>query len=304
MAGIITTGAHPKALWPGVHSWFGLKYKEKPLQCDAVFDTQSSSKKYEEVVESTSFGLAPVKSEGGSISYDTHSQGPTTRYTNVVYGLGYIVTREEMEDNQYLELSKSRARSLAFSMRTTKETVASNVFNRAFNSSFAGGDGKEMIATDHPTLDGLQSNELSPAADLSEAALEAMLIQISNARNSRGLRINIKGEKLIIPVEYQFEAHRILNSVLRVGTANNDVNAMRSMGMLPGGVVTWNYLTDTDAFFIKTDAPEGLKHFQRRKMEFRKDNDFDTENAKAKATERYSFGHDEWRSIYGSEGAA
>jgi hypothetical protein len=300
---VITTGTHPKELWPGVHSFFGKSYKEKPLQCMNVFDKNTSTKKYEEDVESTSFGLAPIKSEGASIAYDSDSQGPTTRYTHITYGLGYIVTREQLEDGQYREVSMKRAKQLAFSMRSTKETVAANVFNRAFNSSYLGGDGKEMIATDHPTLDGTQSNELSPAADLSEAAIESMLIQISNAKNSRGLRIDLQGRKLIIPVDYQFEAHRILNSVLRVGTANNDINAMRAMGMLPDGVCTWNYLTDTDAFFIKTDAPDGLNMFQRRAMEFKQDNDFDTENAKAKATERFSFGWSEWRAIFGSTGS-
>lgn len=299
---VITTGAHPKALWPGVHAWWGTAYKKIPTQWSQVFDSRDSDLAYEEMVEATGFGLAPIKTEGGAISYDTHTQGPTTRFTHVTYGLGYIVTREELEDNKYEKLSKARASALAFSMSQSKEVVHANIFNRAFNSSYTGGDGKELCATDHPTSSGTQSNELSPAADLSEAALETMLIQIGNAKNTRGLRIALKGEKLIVSIDNEFEAHRILNSQLRSGTANNDVNAIRSMGLLPGGVFAWTYLTTTDDFFIKTNCPDGIVSFQKRAIEFKKDNDFDTENAKAKSTERYIPGWADWRSVFGSVG--
>jgi hypothetical protein len=299
---VITTGAHPKALWPGVYAWWGTEYKKIPTQWSQVFDKKDSDLAYEEMVEATGFGLAPIKSEGGAISYDTHQQGPTTRFTHVTYGLGYIVTREEMEDNKYDKLSRSRASALAFSMAQSKEVVHANIFNRAFTSTYAGGDGKELVATDHPTVSGTQSNELSPAADLSEAALETMLIQIGNAKNTRGLKIALKAQKLIVPIELEFEATRILNSTLRAGTANNDINAMRSMGMLPGGVFAWNYLTQGDDFFIKTNCPSGLVSFEKRAIEFKKDNDFDTENAKAKSTERYIPGWADWRSVYGSTG--
>lgn len=299
---VISTGNHPKALWPGIHAWWGLSYKKHPKQFTQVFDVRDSDLAYEEMVEATGFGLAPVKTEGGAISYDTHSQGPTTRFTHVVYGLGYIVTREEREDNKYEKLSKSRSAALAFSMAQSKEIVHANIVNRAFDSNFVGGDGVELVSTAHPTVSGLQSNELSPAADLSEAALETMLIQIGNAKNARGLRIALKGEKLIVPIELQFEAERILNSVLRSGTANNDTNAIRSMGLLPQGCFGWNYLTTGDDFFIKTNCPDGLVSFQKRAVEFVKDNDFDTENAKAKSTERYIPGWADWRSMFGSPG--
>ena len=299
---VITRGNHPKALWPGIREWFGVSYKELPAQWRQVFSNMTSDQAYEEDVETTGFGYAQQKPEGSAISYDSHNQGPTTRYTHTTWGLGYIVTREEIEDNKYEKVSRARARSLAFSMRQTKEVNLANIFNRAFTSAYAGGDGKEMVATDHPSLSGSQSNELSPAADLSEAALEAMMIQINTATNSRGMRIKLTPRKLIVPPQLTFEAERLVATQLRPGTANNDINAMRNMGMLPDGVFVWNYLTDEDAFFIKTDCPDGLNHFQRRALEFKKDNDFDTENAKAKSTERYSAGWSDWRAVYGSTG--
>lgn len=303
MAGVITTGNHPKALWPGMHKFWGRVYDEHPTEYTEIFMTESSSKNYEEDAEVTGFGLAPVKSEGGSVSYDSETQGPTTRYTHVAYGLGYIVTREERDDNLYEIVSKRRIRGLAFSMRQTKEIVGANVLNRGFNSSFTGGDGLELFSTAHVTLDGTQSNELATPADLSEASLEDLLIQISNAKNSRGLRIAARGMKLIVPPALMFEAERILESVQRVDTANNDTNAMRSMGMLPNGFTVNHYLTDTDAFFIKTNIPNGLTHFNRVGAEFTQDNDFDTSNAKAKAYERYSVGWTDWRGAYASPGA-
>lgn len=301
---VISTGNHPKALWPGVKAWFGASYNEIPLQHTEVFSVDTSNKAYEEDVEMTGFGLAPVKSEGGSISYDSHTQGPTTRYVNVVYGLGYIVTQEEIEDNQYEKVSKGRARALARSMRQTKEIVGSNVFNRAFTAAYAGGDGQELIANAHPTVNGTQSNYLATPADLSEASLEDMFIQIMNATDTRGLRIRLMPRKLIVPSNLAFEAERIVKSNLQNDTANNAINAIKSKGLLPDGAMVWQYLTDTDAWFVKTDAPDGLKLYNRRALSFDKDNDFDTANAKAKATERYVFGWSDWRAVYGSEGAA
>jgi hypothetical protein len=300
---VITSGNHPKALWPGVKQWFGLSYDEHPLEFKKVFKTESSDKSYEEVVESSGFGLAPVKPEGSGISYDSHTQGPTTRYTNVVYGLGYIVTREEIEDNKYAEVSKGRSRALARSMRQTQEVVAANIFNRATDSNYVGGDGKELIATDHPTVNGTQSNELTTAADLSQAALEDLAIQIMNATDTRGLRIALMPRQLIVSPSDAFNAERILKSTLQSNTAENAVNAIKSRGVFPDGLMVWHYLTDTDAYFVKTDLNDGLKFFERRAVEFGKDNDFDTENAKAKATMRFAIGWDEWRSVYGSAGA-
>lgn len=223
MAGVITTGNHPRALWPGMHAFWGRVYNEFPMEWKELFTVQESSgKNYEEDTEVTGFGLAPVKTEGASVSYDSETQGPTTRYTHVAYALGYIVTREELDDNLYEIVSKRRIRGLAFSMRQTKEIVGANIYNRAFNSSFTGGDGLEMCSTAHVTIDGTQSNELATAADFSEASLEDLLIQIGNAKNSRGLRICLMGRKLIVPNDLTFEAQRVLNSTLRVDTANND----------------------------------------------------------------------------------
>ena len=299
----ITTGSHPKALWPGVKKFFGKTYAEKPMVCDMVFDEYTSNKAYEEYVEETGFGLAPKKSEGSSVSYDTDGQGYVSRITNVTYGLGAKVTQEAIEDNQYESVARKKSAKLARSMRQTKENVFANILNRAFDSGYTGGDGKELLATDHPTLDGAQSNELAVAADLSEASLEDMLTLIRQMKDSRGLRIQLKGQKLIVPPELEFEATRIVSSANQSGTANNDINAMKELGMLPGGIVVWDYLTDPDAFFVKTDAPEGLIRQQRRALAFTQDNDFDTENACMKATERYAGGWADWRGIVGSPGA-
>ena len=301
---VITSGNHPKALWPGISAWWGLSYNKHPLEWKDLFDEKKASDKaYEEDVEATGFGLAPVKSEGGAISYDSHTQGPTTRYTHAVIGLGFITTEEEEDDGQYEKLARSRTESLAFSLRTSEEIIHANVYNRAFSNSYLGGDGLEMCSTLHVTVDGTQSNELATPADFSEAALEDMLIQIGQAKNTRGLQIALKAEKLIIPVNLMFEATRVLKSELRSNSAENDINATRSMGMLPGGVVVNHYLTDTDAWFVKTNAPNGLTHFTRKAVAFAKDSDFDTSNRKHKATVRFSAGWSDWRAIYGSGGA-
>lgn len=300
---VTTTGSHPKALWPGVKKFFGKTYAEKPMVCDMVFDEHSSNKAYEEYVEETGYGLAPAKPEADSVSYDTDAQGYISRLTNVTYGLGAKISKEAISDNQYESVAMRKSGKLARSMRQTKENVFANILNRGFNSSYAGGDGKELLATDHPSLSGAQSNELAIAADLSEASIEDMLTQIRQAKDSRGLRIQLKGQKLIVPPELEFEATRILSSVNQSGTANNDINAMKELGMLPGGVVVWDYLTDADAWFIKTDCPEGLIRQQRWKLDMTRDNDFDTTNACMKATERYAAGWADWRGVFGSPGA-
>ena len=299
---VITTGSHPKALWPGVYAWFGAKYNEHPQQYTRLFDIKSSSKNYEEMVEQTSFGLAPVKAEGSSTAYDSHAQGVTARGTNVAYSLGYIVTREEKADNLYSEVSMQRAASLAFSMAQTRENVGANVYNRAFNSSYTGGDGKELCATDHGSLAGDQSNELATAADLSEASLEDLTIQIMDAKNSKGLKISLQPKSLIVPTALVYDAQRILESTLQSGTANNDVNALRSMSIIPEVIVN-NYLTDADAWFIRTNAPSSLCWFDREPVQFSKDEDFDTDNAKAKAYMRFVPFWGDWRGLYGTPGA-
>lgn len=301
---VITTGNHPKALWPGVHAFVMGEYNNHPTEYTDIFTVENSKMAYEEDVEITGFGLVPTKSEGSSTAYDSHTQGFTKRYTHVAYSLGYVVTLEEIDDNLYKSRSFNRGKMLAFSFRTTKEIVAANVLNRGFNSSYTGGDGKELFATDHPTLAGTFSNELATPADLSEASLEDLLVQIDQAVNSRGLEIAIRGDCLIVPPAESFNAERIMKSTLQNDTGNNAVNAIRSRGLLPGGVKVNHYLTDNDAWFIKTDVPNGLMMFQRKAFEFRKDNDFDTDNAKAKGYERYSVGWTDPRGCFASAGAS
>lgn len=304
MSGVITTGNHPKALWPGVKAWFGAAYGNHATEYTDLFAVETSDKNYEEDVQLTGFGMAPVKTQGAGVAYTSHSQGWEKRYVHVVYGLGYIVTREEMEDNLYEKVSRSRAEALAFSMRQTKENVHANVVNRAFNTSYLGGDGKALCVSDHPTkAAGNVSNVLSVAADLSEASIEDMIIQIMGATDDMGMQINLMPKGLFVARQNWFEANRILKSVLQADTANNALNVLKATNALPGGIKVNHYFSDADAWFVTTNAPRGLISYKRRGLEFTKDNDFDTENAKAKATERYSCGWTDWRCIFGSAGA-
>lgn len=303
MAGPITTGSHPKALWPGIHEWWGRTYDEWPVEFTELFDMDTSQKAYEEDVEVTGFSLAPVKSEGMGVSYDSETQGNTTRSTHVAYALGYIVTYEEMKDNLYEKVGKRRSGALAFSMRQTKETVGANIYNRGFNSAFTYGDGKELLATDHPSLSGDQSNELAVAADFSEAALEDLLIQVAGATNNRGLKFSNKGRCLVVPRQLIFDTARVLKSVLQNDSANNAINALRATGVLPEGVKVNHYLDDPDAWFVRTNVKNGMTCYNREKVSFTQDNDFDTKNAKAACYERYSFTNSDFRAVYGSPGA-
>lgn len=300
---VITTGNHPKALWPGIKAWWGRQYDEHVSEFPDLFDMETSEQAYEEDVQLTGFGLAPVKSEGGSISYDSETQGYVSRYTHVAYALGYIVTYEELKDGLYEEVSRRRAQALAFSMRQTKENVAANVYNRAFTSTFSGGDGTELIATTHSTASGNQSNHLTTAADLSEASLEDLIIQVMGATNEKGLKISLMPKSLIVPRQLWFEANRILRSVLQNDSANNAVNVLRATSAIPDGIKVNHYLIDPDAFFVRTNAPRGLIHYEREAVSFEQDNDFDTKNAKAACYERYSFKWTDWRGVYGSPGA-
>lgn len=295
---VITTGQVAKLLKPGLNAIWGRDYTEHAKEYTDLFDVESSDMNYEEDVEMTGFGLAPVKSQGASTVYDTESQQTVTRYTHVAYSLGFIITREEMDDNLYEKKGRTRAQALAFSFRQTKENVAANVYNRAETSGYNGGDGVVLSSASHPTLSGNQSNKLAVAADLSEAALEDLCIQIMNAQNNRGLKIAIKPRSLIVPPALAFEAARILKSANQSGTANNDINALRSMGMFPEGVKVNHYLTDTDAFFIRTDIPQGMKLFQRVSPEFKQDGDFDSDNLKMKGYERYSVGWTDFRAVF------
>jgi len=300
----MVTGNFGKLLWPGLNAIYGKAYAEHAEEYVDLFDKNTSSKRYEEDLGLVGFGLAGTKPEGTSLSYDAESQGFLTRYTHVTYGIGFIISEELMEDDQYAEVGQRRAKGLAFSMRQTKETVAANVYNRAFTGTYTGGDGKEMCATNHPNVSGgTWSNELTTAADLSEAALEQASIDIMGWTNDRGLKINVIPQTLIIPSALVFDADRILESPLRSGTSDNDLNALRAMGKFPGGIKVNHYLTDADAWFIRTNAPDGLKYFERRADKFGMDDDFDTSNAKFKATARYSFGWTDPRGIFGSPGA-
>ena len=299
---IITTGNHPKALWPGVYSWFGAKYAEHEAQYPKLFENKTSTKNYEELVQQTGFGLAPVKPEGASTAYDSHTQGYVARGVNVAYSLGYIVTREELADNQYEEVSMRSAGSLAFSMAQTRENVGANVYNRVTSGTFLGGDAKALGATDHPSVSGDQSNILATAADLSEASLEDLTIQIMDATDPKGLKISLRPKCLVIPTALVYDAQRILKSQLRSGTADNDTNALKLVGAIPEIVVN-NYLTDADQWFIKTNAPDGLCWFDREAVQFTKDTDFDTDNAKAKGYMRFIPFWGDWRGLYSSAGA-
>jgi len=296
---LITRATHPSTLWPGIKSFFGLTYEEWEPLYNQIFTEETSDKAYEEVSEQTGFGPARVKSEGQSIVYDVDGEGRKQRFTNVTYGLGYMVSREEIEDDQYTYVSRNRSKALAFSMRSSKEMVHANILNRAFNNQYVGADGQPLISDSHPTRGGLQSNKVADA-DLSESSLEDAFKLMWSAKNARGLPIVLRGVKLVIHPSELFNAERILKSTMRVGTANNDTNAIRSMGLAPQ-VVANPYLTDLDAWFLRTNV-DGLTTYKRRAVEFQKADDFDTENVKAKATERYSAGWSDFRAIYGSQG--
>lgn len=303
MSGVINTSNWAKALWPGVNKWYGQAYDEwKPIW-PMLFEQNTSRRAWEEDVGTTGFGLASVIPEGEPVSYDTNKQGFTSRYTHVKYGMGFIVTKETYDDDLYDVVAKQRSEALAFSMRQTKEIVGHLVYNRAFSGSYVGGDGVALISASHPNVTGgTWSNKPSVDSDLSEAALEQAVIDISLFKNDRGLQITAKCEDLIIHPNYQFEVHRILKSDGRVGTDSNDTNALNDMGMFRKIVIS-PYLTDTDAWFIKTNIKNGLKYFQRMGDEFKMENDFDTDNAKFKGVGRYSFGWTDPRGIYACQGA-
>ena len=292
-----------KELEPGLNALFGLEYDRYENQDKEIFDTESSDRAFEEEVMLGGFANASVKPEGQGVTYEDAQETFTARYTHETVALAFALTEEAVEDNLYDKISTRYTKALARSMANTKQVKAANVLNRAFNSSYLGGDDKELCATDHTTLGADQKNELSTAADLNETSLEQALIDIADMKDERGLKIALRGMKLIIPVNLQFIAERLMKSSGRVGTADNDVNALKSMGMIPQGYTVNNFLTDTDAFFIKTDAPNGLKHFTRAPIRTAMEGDFDTGNVRYKARERYSFGWSDWRGIFGSPGA-
>ena len=299
----ISRGQLVKELEPGLNALFGLEYNRYENQHAEIFDTETSDRAFEEEVMLSGFGQAQTKPEGSGVTFDNAQETFTARYTHETIALAFSITEEAIEDNLYDRLASRYTKALARSMANTKQVKAANVLNNAFNSSFAGGDGKELCATDHPTIAGTFSNELATSADLNETSLEQALIDIAAFTDERGLKVAARGLKLIIPSELQFTAERLMKSAQRVGTADNDINAIGSMGMIPQGYVVNNYLTDTDAFFIKTDVPNGLKMFVRSPINTKMEGDFDTGNVRYKARERYSFGFSDPRGIFGSPGA-
>ena len=293
-----------KELEPGLNALFGLEYKRYENEASQIFDQESSDRAFEEEVMLSGFGTADVKPEGQGISYDDAQETYTARNTHETVALAFALTEEAIEDNLYDRISSRYTKALARSMATSKQVKGANVLINAFAASgYNGGDGESLCGNAHPTLNGNQSNVPSTAADLSETSLEQALIDIAGYQDERGLKIAAQGQKMIIPKELQFTAERIMKSQGRVGTADNDINAIKAMGMVPQGYTVNHYLTDTDAWFIKTDVPNGMKHFVRAPLKTAMEGDFDTGNVRYKARERYSFGWSDWRGIYGNQGA-
>ena len=293
-----------KELEPGLNALFGMEYGRYENQHSEIYTTESSDRAFEEEVMLSGFGAAPVKQEGSGVSFDDANEAFTARYNHETIALAFAITEEAVEDNLYDRISARYTRALARSMAHTKQVKAAAVLNNAFDSSVTGGDGKELCATDHPLITGgTFENEPSTAADLNETSLEDALISIAGFVDERGLKIALRGTKLIIPRQLQFTAERLMSSVLRPATSDNDVNALRSMGMLPQGYTVNDFLTDTDAFFIMTDTPRGFLHFERTPLSTNMEADFDTGNMRYKARERYSFGFSDPRCVFGSPGA-
>ena len=293
-----------KELEPGLNALFGLEYKNYENEHAQIYDTESSDRAFEEELMLSGFGEAPIKTEGAGVQYDDAQEVYTARYTHQTVALAFALTEEAIEDNLYDKLSARYTKALARSMSQTKQIKAASVLNNGFTTSI-GGDGVALFSTAHPTLGGPNlSNTLATAADLNETSLEQALIDISAFTDERGLKIATRGLKMIIPKELQFTAERLMKSDNRVGTADNDINALRNMGMLPQGFVINHFLTDPDAFFIKTDAPNGMKMFNRVSIKTAFEGDFDTGNVRYKARERYSFGFSDPRGMFASPGSA
>ncbi len=292
-----------KELEPGLNALFGLEYRNYADEAAEIFDTESSDRAFEEEVMLSGFGNAAVKPEGQGVSFDDAQETFTARYTNETIALAFAITEEAIEDNLYDRLASRYTKALARSMANTKQIKGAAVLNNGFNATYAGGDGVALFSTAHPTLAGTFSNTLATAADLNETSLEQSLIDIAAFTDERGLKIAARGMKLVVPSNLQFTSDRLLNTQGRVGTADNDINAVKNMGMIPQGYTVNHYLTDTDAWFIKTDVPNGLKHFSRTPIKTTMEGDFDTGNVRYKARERYVFGFSDPRGVFGSPGA-
>ena len=293
-----------KELEPGLNALFGLEYKRYENQHAEIFDTENSDRAFEEEVMLSGFGNAQTKAEGQGVSFDDAQETFTSRYQHETIALAFAITEEAIEDNLYDRLASRYTKALARSMANAKQVKGANVLNNGFDSNFTGGDGVELFSTAHPITGGTFRNELATAADLNETSLEQSLIDIAAFVDDRGLKIAARGLKMIIPSELQFVAERLLKSQGRTGTADNDINALANMGMIPQGYSINHYLTDTDAFFIKTDVPNGMKMFVRSPVKTTMEGDFETGNVKYKARERYSFGFSDPRGMFGSPGAA
>lgn len=305
MAGVINTSNHPKLLWPGLKGIWGQVYNEHNPEYPDLYEIQSSEKAYEEFVQVNGFGLVPVKAQGAPTVFDSETQGTVSRFVHVAYALGFAVTHEELKDDLYMEVGSNRTRSLAIAFRQTKERVAAAPYNRATNASYTLADGKTLLATDHPNIaGGTFSNKLAVAADLSEASIEDLVIQIMGATDDRGNLVNLMPQSLHVSPTNWFEATRILNTTLQVGTANNDINAIRALGIFPKGVKVNHYFTVPKQWFIRTNvaAGTGALFLQREDVSFERDNDFNTKNALALGYERYSCGFVDPRAVFGSEG--
>ena len=298
-----------KELEPGLNALFGLEYRNYADETTEIFDTESSDRAFEEEVMLSGFGNAAVKPEGQGVQFDDAQETFTARYTNETIALAFAITEEAIEDNLYDRLASRYTKALARSMASTKNVKGAAVLNNGFNNTFAGGDGVALFGNDgagnttHPTLAGTFRNQPAVAADCNETSLEQGLIDISALTDERGLKIAARGTKMVVPPQLQFVADRLLNTEGRTGTADNDINAIKNMGMVSGGYVVNHYLTDPDAWFVKTDVPNGLKHFSRSPIKTTMEGDFDTGNVRYKARERYVFGFSDPRGIYGNPGA-
>jgi hypothetical protein len=301
----ITRSQLVKELEPGLNALFGLEYKRYENEHEEIFSIETSDRAFEEEVMLTGFGQAPVKTEGAGVQYDTALESFTARYTHETIAMAFALTEEAVEDNLYDRLSGRYTKAMARSMSFTKQVKAASVLNNGFTGgNYAGGDGVALFSTAHPTaLSSNYANTPAVPADLNETSLEQALIDIAAFIDERGLKVALTGRKMIVPKELQFTAERLMKSTLRTGTADNDVNAIKSMGMLPEGYSVNHYLTDVNAWFIITDAPNGLKMFERSPIKTAFEGDFDTGNVRYKARERYSFGWSDPRGIYGSPGA-
>ena len=294
-----------KELLPGLNALFGLEYARYGEEHKEIFETESSERSFEEETKLSGFSAAPVKNEGSAIAYDNAQEAWTARYQHETIALGFSITEEAMEDNLYDSLSARYTKALARAMAYTKQVKAANVLNNGFSSSYTGGDGVELFSTLHPLVSGgVNSNEPATPADLNETSLEAAVIQIAQWTDERGLLIAAKPRKLVVPTALMFVATRLLETELRVATADNDINALKNNGSIPEGYTVNHFLTDTNAWFLTTDVPNGLKHFVRMPLAQSMDGDFDTGNVRYKARERYSFGWSDPLGMYGSSGSA